>query len=155
MRTLLLELRPTALAEVELGDLLRQLVEAVTGRARLPVTLTIDGKCSLAPDAHVMLYRIAQEALNNVAKHAGASRASVSLWCAPTQPAVQDDEGIRALELRIEDDGRGFDPQDVPAECMGLCIMRERADSIGAAIRIESQPGHGTQLTVKWPALPS
>jgi len=68
MRTLLLELRPTALAEASLDDLLRQLGEAVTGRTGVPVTMTVEGRCALPEDVHVALYRIAQEALNNVAK---------------------------------------------------------------------------------------
>ncbi|MBM4431232.1 MAG: GAF domain-containing protein, partial [Chloroflexi bacterium] len=66
MRTLLLELRPAALAETDLADLLRQLAEATAGRTGLPVAVVADGCCTLPPDVHVALYRIAQEALNNV-----------------------------------------------------------------------------------------
>ncbi len=65
MRALLLELRPAALTEVGLGDLLHQLAEAITNRARLPVKLAVDRPCPLPPDVQVALYRIAQEALNN------------------------------------------------------------------------------------------
>jgi len=79
MRTLLLELRPSALIEAELGDLLRQLAESITGRARVPVSVEVEGECALPPEVKVALYRIAQEALNNVAKHAAASQAAVSL----------------------------------------------------------------------------
>ncbi len=78
MRTLLLELRPAALLEVGLADLLRQLAEAVTGRSRVPIDLSLDKPYPLPPDVQVNLYRIAQEALSNVAKHSGASRATVS-----------------------------------------------------------------------------
>ena len=55
------------------------------------------------------------------------------------------------VELAIRDDGRGFDPDDVPPEHMGLCIMRERAEAVGAQLEIVSQTGRGTQVTVAWP----
>ena len=139
MRTLLLELRPTALVEAQLGDLLHQLAEAITGRARVPVAVKVEGECSLPPEAKVALYRIAQEALNNVAKHAGASQATVSLRCHP--------EGVKLL---IEDDGRGFDPSRISPEHLGLGIMRERAEAVGAALTIESEIGHGTEVMVVW-----
>jgi len=83
MRALLLELRPAALTETGLGDLLRQLAEAITGRARVPITVTVEGQRPLPPDVQVAFYRIAQEALNNVAKHASASQVTVSLRCLP------------------------------------------------------------------------
>ena len=63
MRTLLLELRPTALLEAKLGDLLHQLADAVTGRARIPVSVSVDGEGTLPADAQIALYRFAQEAL--------------------------------------------------------------------------------------------
>ncbi len=141
MRTLLLELRPDVLAEADLGDLLRQLGEAVTGRIGVPVTVTIEGQCDLSPDAHVALYRIAQEALNNVVKHAQASQAVVSLCCA-SPPSGRE----RSVELRISDDGRGFDPSCVPPNRLGLGIMREHAQAIGARLEIRSKPGSGTQI---------
>ena len=141
MRTLLLELRPTALTEAALGDLLKQLAEAITGRARLPVSLAIEGQASLPPDVQVALYRIAQEALNNVAKHSGASQAFVNLTLAP---------GFAQLSVR--DDGRGFEAALVSADHLGLGIMRERAEAIGACLHLSSQPGQGTQVSLTWPA---
>ena len=108
MRTLLLELRPATLAEVGLGELLRQLTEAITGRARVPITLTVDGQCRLPPDVQIAVYRIAQEALNNMARHANASQAAVYLTCRAD-----------AIELRIIDDGQGFDPSRVRAGASG------------------------------------
>jgi len=140
MRTLLLELRPAALTETGLSDLLRQLAEAITGRARLPVTVRAEGVRPLPPDVQVALYRLAQEALNNVVKHAGASQVEVTLRYRP--------EGV---ELCISDNGRGFNSEDISPEHLGLGIMRERAQAIGATLRIESQPGHGTQVVVIWP----
>ena len=139
MRTLLLELRPAALVEARLTDLLHQIAESITGRARVPVTVEVEGECDLPVEVKVALYRIAHEALNNVVKHAGASQASVSLFCGPER-----------VELCISDDGRGFDPEDVPPESLGLGIMRERVKAIGAEIDIDSKVDHGTQVVVVW-----
>jgi signal transduction histidine kinase/ligand-binding sensor domain-containing protein len=154
MRTLLLELRPAALIETSLEDLLRQLGEAVTGREDVPVTVEVEGWCELPADPHVALYRIAQEALNNVVKHAKASQVAVSLRCTPRVPSssLREGEGSGVkVELYIRDDGRGFDPDDVPPEGMGLGIMRERAEAVGAQLEVVSQTGQGTRLTVVWP----
>jgi signal transduction histidine kinase/PAS domain-containing protein len=148
MRTLLLELRPSALVEARLSDLLRQLAESITGRARVPVALEVEGECDLEAEVKVALYRIAQEALNNVAKHARATRATVSLRCFPW-PAEGEGSGAR-VELAIRDDGIGFDPGSIAPNSLGLGIMRERAEAVGAALTVESQPGAGTQIEVVW-----
>lgn len=139
MRTMLLELRPSRLTEVNLGDLLRQLTEATTGRARIPIDLQVEGACDLLPDVQVSLYRTAQEALNNVAKHAQANRVAVTLTC-------QSDR----VELSINDDGRGFKLENVTPGSLGLTIMHERAEAIGADLRIESKIGKGTQVKLVW-----
>jgi signal transduction histidine kinase len=143
MRTLLYELRPAAITESPLGDLLRQLVEATIGHARLPVTLTIDGHSpsgGLPPDVQIALYRIAQEALNNVAKHARANRAEVSLVYRANQ-----------VELSVRDDGQGFDPSRASPGHFGVGNMSERAAAVGAGLAIASAPGEGTRVTITWP----
>ena len=160
MRTLLLELRPTALVEAPLGDLLKQLAEAITGRARVPVAVMVEEPSRLPPEVQVALYRIAQEALNNVAKHARATQVTVLLrLCSEPAPIaaplrVAEDKARRELskelELRITDNGRGFASKSVPAEHLGLGIMRERAESIGATLTVDSQPGRGTQVVAVW-----
>jgi signal transduction histidine kinase/predicted hydrocarbon binding protein len=139
MRALLLELRPSTLTEVGLGDLLKQLAEAITGRARIPIETRVEGSCNPPPDVKIAFYRIAQEALNNVAKHAGATHALVALRC---------EEG--ALQVRVEDDGRGFDPAEVALDSLGLSIMRERAEAIDARLTLESESGRGTRVAVTW-----
>ncbi len=163
MRTLLLELRPTAVVETPLGDLLSQLGEAISGREGIPVTVQVEGltptiKPSLPPDVHIAVYRITQEALNNVVKHARAHQVAVSLrYSAESQAdSIQTSgdkkpggSGTRVI-LSIRDDGRGFDPEKIPHNRLGLDIMQERAQAIGAILNIESQPGHGTQITVIW-----
>jgi signal transduction histidine kinase len=139
MRTLLLELRPATLGGMKLSDLLRQLTATITNRSGLPVELAVMGDCELPPDVKVALYRIAQEAMNNVVKHANASQIMVCLCCEPER-----------IELVISDDGCGFDPAAVPPGHMGLEITRERAGAIGASLEIASEPGTGTQITAVW-----
>ena len=138
MRTLLVELRPNALVEVPLPTLLRQLVEALAGRARLQIQLNAEGERKLPADVQIGLYRIAQEALNNVAKHARATQAMVTLRLGPT------------VRLTVEDNGSGFDPASVTADHLGLKIMHERAEAIQARLAVYSEPGEGTQLSVTW-----
>jgi signal transduction histidine kinase len=158
MRTLLLELRPAALAETRLGDLLRQLGEAASGREGIPINVLVEGQAELPADVQIAFYRITQEALNNVVKHARAHYVTVRLYyTCQDQPATlhkgvseQPGETRLSVLLSISDDGRGFDPAQVPHNRLGLGIMQERAQAIGAFVTIESQPGQGTQVTVLW-----
>jgi signal transduction histidine kinase/ligand-binding sensor domain-containing protein len=147
MRALLLELRPTALVETSLGDLLRQLGEAAIGREGIPVDVGIEGQSPLPAEVHIALYRIAQEAMNNILKHARASQVKMVMRYLTDQSGM-----LEAIELSVEDDGRGFNTQELAPERLGLAIMRERAQSIGATLEIESQPGKGTQIFVRWNA---
>ncbi|MCP4542209.1 MAG: histidine kinase [Chloroflexi bacterium] len=152
MRTLLLELRPAALIEAKLGDLLRQLAEGAIGREGIPITVTVEGGCSLPSDVHITLYRIAQESLNNVTKHARANRVTMSLRCVMPQPLSRAGEG-KTVTLSIHDDGCGFDPDCVPTDRLGLNGMRERAQTIGAALTIDSEIERGTEIVVVWNGL--
>ncbi len=139
MRTLLLELRPAKLAEIDLVDLLRQLAEGVMGRARVTVALAIDGEADLPPDVKIAFYRIAQEALNNVAKHAQAHHVQINLTCRP-----------ETISLSVADDGCGFVFATIMPAHLGLGIMRERAEDIGATLTVESAPDQGTNIGVQW-----
>lgn len=139
MRTLLLELRPSALLKADIADLLRQLAEAVTGRAQIKIRMDVEPVPPLPAEVKIAFYRIAQEALNNVIKHAQAN-------CVELE--VKAEAGT--IALRIRDDGRGFDQTDVPAGHFGLDNIRERAEGIGAEVIIDSGPEHGTQITVIW-----
>ncbi len=139
MRALLLELRPAALAEVAFSELLRQLIQAFMGRTRIPVSLTAADRRMLPPDVQTTLYRMAQEALNNIARHAAASQVEVDF---------RTEAGM--VELRVHDNGIGFDRDSIPPGHLGISIMHERAESIGASLTIESQVGHGTTVTIIW-----
>jgi len=139
MRTLLLELRPAALTEKPLGELIHSLADATTSRIRVPIAIEIQGEAHLPPTVQVALYRIAQEALNNIAKHSRATHTSVHLTTSST-----------AVILDIHDDGSGFNLDGIPAGHLGVSIMRERAHSIGADLQIDSAPNSGTHITVVW-----
>lgn len=141
MRILLHELRPDALEATPLTDLLAQLGQATGSRAMVPVSVTTESTCSPPLEAKIALYRIAQEALHNVIKHADAAHIELAL-------TGTDD----ALTLRIRDDGGGFDPAHVSAGRLGQRTMRERAASIGARLTVTSAPGCGTTVTCCWPA---
>jgi two-component system nitrate/nitrite sensor histidine kinase NarX len=161
MRSLLYELRPAALGEVRLSDLLGQLAEGISYRTGLPIALDVELERVLPPEVQVALYHIAQEALNNVVKHAQASHATLSLrsLADPTplpSPATSgrlaDRGGVLGVELRVGDDGQGFSPETVPGQHLGLGIMRERAQGIGASFEIHTRPDNpgGTEVVVVW-----
>jgi len=142
MRTLLLELRPAALAEANLPDLLRQLVEATSSRGAALVDLRLDGESRPLPaEVNVGLYRLAQESLNNICKHAEARTAWVKLAY-----------GAGRVDLEVGDDGRGFDPDPshIPSGHFGLGMMRERADALGATLALDSHVGEGTVVRIAW-----
>lgn len=98
MRTLLLELRPAALTQTHLSDLIKQLCEVFIGRSRLPITLNIEGDCELAPEVQIAIYRIAQESLNNVFKYARATQVDVKLFLSSA-----------TVHFEVCDNGIGFD----------------------------------------------
>jgi len=150
MRTLLLELRPAALVEADFSDLLRQLAEAATGREGLPVEVNTECQCDLPANVKIAFYRIAQEALNNVIKHARASHAEIDVGCTRCTGSEWDVESGQRIILSVSDNGRGFDLSSTHSDRLGLGIMRERAESVGAELNIHSDPGTGTKVKVVW-----
>ncbi len=150
MRTLLMELRPSALIESHLEDLLRQLAEAATGREGIPITVTTNGYSELPPDVHIALYRMAQEALNNALKHARATEISIILKKVGGTSSIPYAPQSEVIELYVNDNGRGFNPEHISSDHLGLNIMRERAASIGAEVNIQSQNGNGTSVQIVW-----
>ena len=140
MRALIFELRPGNLEQDGLSRALRTHTAALQGRIGLPVVVesTLDERLPLPVEE--VLYRIAQEALHNVVKHAGARQVRVELGRIAS--------GVR---LRVADDGKGFDPARVPDGHLGLAGMRARADKIGARFSVKSVPGEGTTIEVVVP----
>ena len=141
MRALLAELRPSTLTDAELGDLLRLLGNAFTGRTNIPANVSVTGQGELPAGVQVAIYRICQEALNNIAKHANAGGVEISLK-----------QNERTVEVSLHDDGRGFDPGLTASGHYGLSMMRERAESAGLHLSITSKPGEGTQVAIQWSA---
>jgi len=139
MRSLLFELRPSALEAAELGVLLSQLGDALTGRTRIPVEREIEDTASPPDRVKIAIYRITQETFNNITKHSEATLAELRL-----------ESNLDQVSLTIRDNGRGFDPDQVTDDKLGLGIMRERADEIGARLDVESAPGQGTKVDVCW-----
>lgn len=139
MRVLLLELRPETLNQISLEDLFEQFLKPIQDRRRFSLQLTIDDLPELMPDVKIGLYRIAQEALNNIDKHASATRVEISI-------GILDD----MLTMYIHDNGRGFDQQQVKPTSLGISIMKERAREIGATLNIISEQSEGTGVRVQW-----
>jgi signal transduction histidine kinase len=140
MRGLVLELRPGALPDLGLEQAVRQHAAAVAGREGLTVTVRGTAGDGLDDDTVENLYRIFQEALHNVVKHAGARNVEVLLG--------PGGEAGGASVLEVSDDGSGFDPSVPAPGHLGLVGMAERARRIGAVLTIDSAPGQGTRLRV-------
>lgn len=139
MRALLAELVPSTLTDAELSDLLLLLGNAFTGRSNIPVALTVQGQGLLPAKVQVAVYRLCQEALINIAKHAKAKKVEITLKHTQT-----------ALELKIKDDGIGFDTAQIVSGHYGLGMMRQRAEAVNAQLSIISQIGQGTELNMHW-----
>jgi len=127
LRTLMLELRPSALEQTDMGTLLRLLGDSFTGNTEI-----------LPHETQVVFYRVAQEAFNNISRYAHASRVTVDL---------RQEDGTNSM--RIRDNGQGFDLAKVPSERLGIKLMHEHAESIGAQIEITSAVGAGTEVVLR------
>ena len=140
MRALIFELRPPAVEEEGLISALRKHLAALKSRTGLQVDLRLDGERRLPGIQERRLFRIVQEALNNVVKYAQVSNAVVVLKM----------DNKRVL-LEIEDEGVGFDPAASKTDQakMGLSSMRERAEMMGGTFQVDSQPGAGTRIKVE------
>lgn len=141
MKALLFSLRPDALEEGGLVAALMQNAHALEARHGLTVHANLGREPRLAPAAQAAAYRVAQEALHNVVKHARASQ----VWL-----SVREEAGWVTLEVR--DDGRGFDPAALPGGTLGQRSMRERAQGALGMLTVHSSPGAGTTVTLILPA---
>jgi signal transduction histidine kinase len=146
MEAMLQHLRPAPLENVGLIEALRKQCEALQYRSGAMVTAEfgeLPDNEILAPGAQEAIFRIAQEGLNNIARHARAENARLRLY-------QQSEEEKPVLWLNIQDDGAGYDTaQSNPG--MGLANIKLRVAEIGGTVRIESAPGQGASLTVRIP----
>jgi signal transduction histidine kinase len=139
MRLLIFELRPPILERVGLVAALQSRLDAVETRAGFQASFHSEGTLRLSPKQEGELYRIVQEALNNVIKHAQARQVKVQIFARE-----------RCVRITIADDGIGFDPELAEAGGgQGFRNMRERAAAIGASCSFESSPGKGTKVTIE------
>jgi signal transduction histidine kinase len=137
LSALIAELRPAALDEIGLVPALRTLAERKAREGDLSIDVLArvgEGDLRLPPETESLLYRLVQEALNNVVKHAAASRA---------EAVLERQDGV--VELTVRDDGRGFDPATANGG-FGLTGMRERVELAGGTLRVEAEPGAGTTV---------
>lgn len=139
MRILLSELYPDAIIKTDLGILIRQLADGILGRTDIEVTADIEGQHIHSSDIQTAFFRIAQEVLNNVIKHSEAENLVVELVNTSS-----------IINLRIIDDGQGFDLDEAASAGFGLDNMFSRANSVGADLKINSKPGQGTEVSLHW-----
>jgi PAS domain S-box-containing protein len=142
VRQLSLDLRPPLLDELGLVPTLRWLLDQQAQRAGLRVTFTANvNGVELDPDTQTACFRVAQEAITNIIRHAGAKNITVKLRC-----------GVKRLTLRVRDDGKGFDPTAMQERAtLGLVSMKERASLVRGGLDIHSRPGRGTEIRAWFP----
>ena len=139
LRTLLIELRPEALDKTALSELLHHLVKVVTARSNAKIDLHIDSDIALDAEVKTTFYRVAQEALNNIQKHAHASHIVIVLR-----------KNHREVTLQINDNGCGFDVNTLPTDHFGIGIMRERSELVGASLDVISAENRGTDVVLTY-----
>ena len=140
-RRSVLDLRASPLEGRPLSEALKAYVERWEAETGIAARYgAVNGSRPLPPSVEAALYRICQEALTNVARHAGAERATVRLVATPNR-----------VRLAVEDDGRGFDAAGVPEDRHGIVGMRERAEVLGGTLEVSSGPGEGTRIEVTAP----
>ena len=148
LRKIIYGLRPTLLDDLGLVPAIRWYARASLEEIGVQVSFdTLDETTRLPPQLETLLFRIAQEAINNVVHHADAKSVVISL---------ERDDG--SICLRVEDDGRGFDVAKITGQALrlrrlGLLGIQERADLVGGEATVDSMPGRGTRLQVRMPLL--
>jgi signal transduction histidine kinase len=144
VRALAVELRPSALDDFGLAAAVERLAQTFGERSGIRTTVETHLDDRLRPELETTLYRVVQEALSNVVKHAGAEHVSIVL--------AQRGSGVAAT---IDDDGQGFDESAIRPDALGLTGMRERLALVGGTLEIESAPGRGTTVAAHVPVSPA
>ena len=145
-RAAISQMRDNGVRDAGIGPALRDLVRRFQERTGVAVDLAIDsGTGTWADDRAETLFRIAEEALRNVERHAQAAQVQLSLGPC----AAEDDGPAHRVRLAVSDDGLGFDTAQAPVGHFGLLGMQEQAALIAARLSLNSKPAHGTQLTVE------
>jgi signal transduction histidine kinase len=141
VRDLAMGLRPSILDDFGLGPAIEWQAREFSRRTGVPAHVEVNGSLNgLTESDRTSLFRIVQEALTNITKHASASEIRISL--------TAGDQGVM---LRVEDNGKGMDPQDARGRGLGLVGIEERAREMGAGFALQTQPGQGTALEISIP----
>jgi signal transduction histidine kinase len=137
-------LRPPELDELGFAVAVRQLANTVASRSGIEIRVAMEDDVHIADDTATAAFRVLQEALTNVTRHASASCVDVEVVCSD-----------RNLDMVVTDDGNGFDPSTLGDGGFGVLGMRERADALSGRMSIDSQPGQGTRLHLTLPVVSS
>jgi len=141
MRMLMFELRPDALQDARLGDLLKHVIDALRCRGEFVVEQRVASSDPLSGAVRAQVYRIAQEAISNAARHSGASQVTIE-WSV---------EAPRCAVLRVADNGKGFDASEPRPGHFGLDNLRARAKEIGALLTVTSGADQGSEVRLEVP----
>ncbi len=145
IRELVYGLRPLALEQLGFSGALKQNMEQFSRDTGIQASTSISEGVALNPHAEVTVFRILQEFLSNVQKHAAATQVDIRLQVMDT-----------GLEIRVRDNGRGFDPRHVASNTddkgLGLVSMKERAELLGGSLSVQSSPGNGCQVVLYIPS---
>ncbi|MBI1238995.1 MAG: hypothetical protein GC199_06590 [Alphaproteobacteria bacterium] len=145
VRRLMNELRPTVLDDLGLAPAVEEYVAELRGTVPFAIDLAIEADARpVGGDGEAALFRILQEAILNIRKHANASRVSIRI-------AGRDVAGVRHVALDVIDDGKGFDPAQPRAGHFGILTMRERAEAVGGRLEIDAAAENGTRITALVP----
>jgi signal transduction histidine kinase len=169
IRMMLVELRHSKLIDVEIADLLHLLANAFTGRTNIPVVEDIQKENSLPSNIQTAFYQFCQEALNNTVKHSQATQVHIVYRRkGPTYVLCVKDNGCgfdrrrkgmrrdrKIFSPEIREKNFGFNPKHIPPGHYGLRMMDELASSVGAELRIETRPGQGTSVSIRWKKTPT
>ena len=140
-RRSVLDLRAAPLEDRSLPEALKTLVDRWESETGISTRFkSVNGSRPLPPGVEAALYRVCQEALNNVVRHAEARRVTVRLVSTP-----------EAVDLLVEDDGRGFDPSRMPEGRHGIIGMKERVEMLGGVLHVDSRPDGGTRVQATVP----
>jgi signal transduction histidine kinase len=152
LRALIFELRPPALQDHSLIEAVRAYAASMTGRCGVPIAVLDERADTTLPEvASDHIYRVVQEALHNVVRHARASEVTVSFAEAARADSRAADSAGADVVVEIADDGNGFDPGLVGDGHLGLITMRERAEDLGGFLEVRSHRGHGTRVILRVP----
>ena len=139
--SLIHEMRPAALEGQGLASALREYAARWSQGSEVPAEVNVRGEREVPLEVEQTIFRIAQEALANVAKHSGAKKSVLDL--------AYD---VDTVTLRVTDDGRGFDPSKTSGDGFGMESMKERASRLGGNVEIKSKPGQGTEVVCICPS---